>query len=196
VRVSRLLSALILTALPSAAANVEVHVNAGRVDLKLPGAALSEVLERLSKALDFKLVREESVPDPFLPALEFKGRTPVEAVLGVLDGLGLNYAITMDASGSGIESLILTAAKPSTPGTAPTARPTPFAGGPGFIRPPHMPPAQPDDSDDVNVSEPPEMVAPDQEPPAAPPVPLPSPPSTAPPPPGPRPIQLPQPYAP
>ena len=190
-----MLPALILTALPSAAANVEVHVSAGRVDLKLPGAPLSEVLERLSKALNFKLVREEGVPDPFLPALEFKGRTPVEAVLGVLDGQGLNYAITMDASGLAVESLFLTAAKPSTQGAALPARPTPFTGGPGFTRPQRMPPIQPDESDDGNASEPPEMVVPDQEPPAAQVVPPPSLPAP-PPPPGQRPIQFPQPSAP
>lgn len=188
-----LVPALILTALPGAAANVEVRVNAGRVDLKLPGAPLSEVLTRLSGALGFKLTREDGVPDPYLPALEFKSRTPVEAVLSVLDGQGLNYAITMDASGATVESLLLTATKPSTDPTTPSSRSSPSAGAPRFPRM-GMPP--PDANDDV--PEPPDMnmpVVPDDEPAPAPPAPA-APPAPVPTPQGPRPVRLPQPFNP
>jgi len=195
VRAGWLVLALILTALPGAAANVEVRVNAGRVDLKLPGAALSEVLARLSSALGFKLTREDGVPDPYLPALEFKGRTPVEAVLSVLDGQGLNYAITMDASGATVESLLLTATKPPSDATTAASRLTPSPGAPRFPRM-GMPP--PDANDDANVPEPPDVNMPgmpDDEP-AAPPPPPAAPPSAAPTPQGPRPMRLPQPYNP
>ena len=187
------MSALIFAALPSAAANIEVRVVAGRVDLQLPGAALSEVLTRLSTTLGFKLTREEGVADPYLPALELKGRTPVETVLGVLDGQGLNYAITMDESGTKVESLLLTATKPPTEGATPP-RLTPTPGAPRF---PRMNMPQPDANDDSSSVEPPDIPAPpapveDEPPPAAPP-PAASPAAT---PPGPRPIRLPQPYTP
>jgi hypothetical protein len=193
VRAWWLASALILAALPGETANVEVHVSGDRVDLKTPGAQLSEVLTRLSGALGFKLTREDGVADPYLPALELKNRTEVEAVLGVLDGQGLNYVITMDASGATVESLLLTATKPTADAPS-TARPLLPPGLPGSARFPRMPTQPPEPSDDSNAAEPPDFTPPDEEPPAAPAAPE-APPSPAATPPGPRPIRLPQPFS-
>ena len=186
--------ALILAALPGETANVEVHVSGGRVDLRLPGAQLSEVLTRLSGALGFKLTREDGVADPYLPALEFKNRTGVEAVLGVLEGQGLNYVITMDAAGATVESLLITATKPVSEAASP-ARPTLPSGLPGGARFPRMPAPPPEPNEDDGAAEPPDLIPPEEEPvpaPAAPPAP-PTPGAT---PAGPRPIRLPQPYSP
>ena len=111
---------LALLTTPAFPAGVEVRVVSGRVDVKTSGGPLSEALDALATNLGFKLVRDSGVPNPQLPAFEFKGRTPVEAVISVLEGQGLNYAFTMDPTGTQIEMLILTVAMPPQPARAPT----------------------------------------------------------------------------
>jgi hypothetical protein len=187
VRTRESLLALLLTTVPGfAGAGVDVQVHAGRVDLKLSGAPLSEILDQLAGTLKFQLIREAGAPNPMLPALELKDRTPVEAVLGVLDGQGVNYAITMDASGSRVESLLLAAAKsaPAAPRATLPGRSLPTRGLRGVI---------PQPSDDGNDDAPEEEVVippPPEEEPAPPPAATPPPIA---PPPGSRPGPYPQP---
>jgi hypothetical protein len=190
VRGLSVLFVLVLAARSSGATGVEVRLSSGRVDLKLPGASLSEVLDRLASELGFKLVREDGAPNPFIPALEFKHRTPLETVLGVLEGQGLNYAITMDDSGVGVESLVLTSVKATAAATAPSRSPLSErrSGAPPSLR---MPPPNFDEPEDDGPSEPPEMTPSDiEEPPA-----LPGPPPSMTPPPhvGPRAVPMPSP---
>jgi hypothetical protein len=108
-------------------AGVEVRIVDGRVDLTSDGAPLGTLLDRLSQALSFQLERDGNVPNPIVPALELRGRTPVEAVLSVLEGLGLNHALTLDVSGARIEKLVLVGASSSARGASGGARPTPFS---------------------------------------------------------------------
>ena len=42
--------------------------------------------------------------------VELRDRTPAEAVLGVLEGLGLNYALVLDATGTEVETLMIVGA--------------------------------------------------------------------------------------
>ncbi len=137
--------ALALTLLfpaPSVAgAATEVQVRAGKVDLKTSGAPLSEVLERLERAAGFKVEREGSPPNPLVPALELNDRTPAQAVLTVLEGLGLNYALSLDDSGAQVEKLLLIGAGSSTPASAAAKSPPPMR--PGFQQfRPEMPPIE------------------------------------------------------
>jgi hypothetical protein len=111
------LAAVALAAPPRAAAEVEVHYRNGRVDLRATAAPLSEVLDRLGRATAMKVVNEGQTPAVQL-TLTLEGRTPTEAVLGVLEGLGLNYALSLDASGSRIETLILAGAAGNKPAPA------------------------------------------------------------------------------
>jgi hypothetical protein len=105
------LPALFLAA--QASAEIQVHVSNGRVDLQATGAPLSDVLERLAKQTGMK-VTYDGAPQRTPVNLTLTNRTPAETVLGVLDGLGLNYAFRMDATGTRIEALLIA-------GTAPTA---------------------------------------------------------------------------
>src|SRR4029079_18559349 len=57
------------------------------------------------------------------------GRTPAEAVLGILDGLGLNYALSMDPTGKQVQTLLISGAAPVSSG-APSASPAPAAARP------------------------------------------------------------------
>jgi hypothetical protein len=120
--------ATLLSAPAARAARVDVHVTDGRVELTSDAAPLSEILARLSQVLGFELEREGNVPNPLVPALELKGRTPVETVLSVLEGLGLDHALTVDESGTRVEKLLLVAASPPVRNRGGrSARPMPFS---------------------------------------------------------------------
>ena len=105
----------------------------GRVDLRATASPLSEILDRLARATGMKVVNEG--PPPRQPlTVTLAGRTPAEAVLGVLDGLGLNYALKMDMTGTRVETLILSGTAPPAAATAPVT-PAPIARPPQPVAP-------------------------------------------------------------
>jgi hypothetical protein len=151
------LALLLLAASTRANAGVEVRVEGPRVSVRAEAAPLSEVLDRLAKQLGMKLTYEGAAPRVLVSAA-LENRTPAEAVLGVLEGLGLDYLARMDASGTRIDALIV-----STSGASASA-----AGSP--IRPPAPPmsvgraiPQPADDDEDLDDEE-----VPDEAPPTKP----------------------------
>jgi hypothetical protein len=103
----------------SVGAEVQVHVTNGRIDLKATGAPLSEVLDRLARETGMK-VTYDGPPQRMPVNLTLADRTPAQAVLGVLDGLGLNYALRMDLGGTRVEALMIAGAAAAQPaGSAP-----------------------------------------------------------------------------
>ena len=152
----RWFSAIALTVaagLPAAAdAEVEIRNNGGRLDLRATATPLADVLDRLARTTGMKVVHEGAPPRQQV-TLALAGRTHAEAVLGVLDGQGLNYALKMDATGTRVEMLILAgAATPST--TPPPAAPSlPMA------RPMPVPRPQPDAQADEDEAPPEEEAA-------------------------------------
>jgi hypothetical protein len=162
VRLRLLLPIVLSLATPSlAAAAVEVQVNRGRVDVKTGGAPLAEVLERMERTVGFKVERQGSPPNPLVPALEIHDRTPVEAILAILEGLGLNYAISLDDTGLRVEKLVLIGAPPVAGRGQPTSRapaprfPTVEAPPPEepFDEPADEPGDIPDDTPDASPAE-------------------------------------------
>jgi hypothetical protein len=77
-----------------------------------------------------------------------EGRTPAEAVYGILEGLGLNYALLMDATGTRVQTLMITGAAAPSAGPPPaTSRPAP-----AFVpRPPVVQPRAPEPDEGVDV---------------------------------------------
>jgi hypothetical protein len=87
-------------------AGVEVTASGQRVDVTAAEAPVSEVLDDLARKTRMKVVYEGPVPrNPV--TLELRDRTPAQAVLGVLEGLGLSYALVLDASGTEVETLLI-----------------------------------------------------------------------------------------
>jgi hypothetical protein len=126
-----------LVALPASAADVSVSVTEGRVDLSATAAPIADVLERLSKQTGMKVVYEGSAPRQ-LVTVSLHGRSPTEAVLGLLEGQGLNYILIGDASGERVQTLMMagstaTASAPSPPAAA--NRPGARMGAPPGSRP-------------------------------------------------------------
>jgi hypothetical protein len=129
----RLAAASVVLALASApaAAEVLVRVSGGQVDLSATAAPLADVLDRLARQTGMKVVYEGPAPRQ-LVTVSLHGRTPAETVLAVFEGLGLNFALLGDASGTGVQTLVVagtataTASPSSSPAAArPAVRPNP-----------------------------------------------------------------------
>jgi hypothetical protein len=87
-------------------AGVEVRSAADRLDVSAVGAPISEVLDSLARKTRMKVLYEGATPR-MLVTIELRGRTPAQAVLGVLEGLGLNYALQLDSTGAQVETLMI-----------------------------------------------------------------------------------------
>jgi hypothetical protein len=107
-RVGRLPMAAALALLLSTPlqAGVEVTATGGRLDVTAAQAPVSEVLDGLARKTRMKVVYEGPVPRTPV-TVQLRGRTPAQAVLGVLEGLGLNYALVLDVSGTEVETLMI-----------------------------------------------------------------------------------------
>lgn len=118
--------ALTLVALPAAAAEVNVRVVDGRVDLAATAAPVAEVLERLARQTGMKVIYEGPQPRQ-LVSLSLSRRTPAEAVVGLLEGLGVNYMLFGDPTGVGVQTLMIAGVAVPVVTPEPTSsRPQPF----------------------------------------------------------------------
>jgi hypothetical protein len=152
-------SVLLLLA-SSASAEVMVRVSGDRVDLRVTAAPLADVLDSLGRQTGMKVVYEGPPPRQTV-TVTLEDRSHAQAVLDLLEGQGLNYAVVANASGTRVETLLIagTAGAGTSPGasSAPAYRPVPRR--PSF-RPP---PAASPDATDQGFDEPP-FDEPDQEP--------------------------------
>jgi len=87
-------------------AEVEVRVADNRVSLHAVSAPLSEILNSLARQTGMRLSCDVPCPRQALTAT-LENRTPGEAVLSLLEGLGVNYALVMDRSGARVEQLLI-----------------------------------------------------------------------------------------
>ena len=121
----RVPAALVVVALAAAPATAEVAVRVagGHVDLTATAAPLAEVLDRLARQTGMKVVYEGAAPRQ-LVTLSLHGRTPTETVLAVFEGLGVNFALVADPSGSRVQTLVVAGtAASSSPSSAAAGRP-------------------------------------------------------------------------
>jgi hypothetical protein len=87
-------------------AAVDVRVSGPSVDILATNAPLSEVLDRLSRQTQMRVVYDGAPPRQTI-TLDLRGRTPVEAVTAALEGQGVNYALVMDPTGTRVETLLV-----------------------------------------------------------------------------------------
>jgi hypothetical protein len=158
-----LLAGLALLAVRPAAGEVVVAVNEGRVALTARSAPLSEVLDRLARQTHMQ-VTYEGAPPRHLVTAALQSATPAQAVLSVLEGLGVSYALQLDDTGSEVQTLLLIAAKAGASGAAgsPTGVPQPSVGR--VPPPPPPPPFDDDEEGDImeEDDEPPVEMRPDR----------------------------------
>jgi hypothetical protein len=122
------LALILSTPLP---AGVEVTKSGDRLDVMAAQAPVSEVLDGLARKTRMKVIYDGAVPRTPV-TVDLRGRTQAEAVLGVLEGLGLNYALVLDASGTEVDTLMIVgtgartasaSVRPPRSGRAPHANP-------------------------------------------------------------------------
>jgi len=106
-----LVFALVLLAARDLPAGVDVRVNGDVVDVVAINAPLSDILDVLSRQTHMKVVYEGAPPKQLL-SVDLKQRTPAEAVVAVLEGLGLAYAVSLDKTGTQVQTLLMSSAPP------------------------------------------------------------------------------------
>jgi len=156
----RVCAALVVLALAAAPARAEVvvRVSGGQVDLTATAAPLADVLDRLARQTGMKVVYEGQAPRQ-LVTLSLHGRSPTETVLSVFEGLGINFALVADPTGSRVQTLVVagtaTASSSSSPpssaaasrATTPPGPRRPFGPPPGSS-PETVDPAFEEEADD------------------------------------------------
>jgi len=92
----------------AASAGVEDDVRSvgGRVDIRVTTTPLADVLDRLSRATGMKVVYDGPRPGQ-LVSVSVEQKTPVEAVLGLLEGSGVSFALQADPSGNRCDTLFI-----------------------------------------------------------------------------------------
>jgi hypothetical protein len=91
---------------PPAKCEVRVEVDGdGQVRLEAKAAPLTLVLDQLAEKTGMEIDYEKK-PTQTVTA-ELSGRTAVQAVLAILEGQGLNYALSMDQEGRRVEKLLI-----------------------------------------------------------------------------------------
>lgn len=121
-----------------AVADVDVRqASEGKVTVQAKGAPLSEILDRLGRVTGMKVVYDGPPPRQSV-TLTLQDRTPAEAVLTLLDGLGLNYGMLMDKTGTRVQQLLMAGSVPVTGSRASAPA----------VRMPVAPPPPPEDADE------------------------------------------------
>ena len=109
-----LIVALTLIA-PMARAEVVVRVSQELVDVTATAAPLADVLDHLARQTGMEIVYDGKPPRQKV-TLALQGRSTAEAVQGILEGQGLNYALVADPTGTRVQTLLL--AGPAGRGTS------------------------------------------------------------------------------
>lgn len=132
----------------ASAAEADVRVAGGRVEIKAVAAPVSQILDRLSQQTGMRVIYDGAPPRAVV-SITRSYPTPAAAVMDVLLGLGLNYALMLDPTGTRVQTLMMVA---SSGGSAPAvpARPTPMM--PAMPTPP---PELAPDQDEKDEEEPP-----------------------------------------
>jgi hypothetical protein len=97
---------LSLSGLPSGFADIDIQVNDGLLTLRVRGASLVDVLDRLSHQTGLKVVYEGQRPSQLITA-DIAERSESEALSRLFEGLDVNYALRTDETGRRVELLII-----------------------------------------------------------------------------------------
>ena len=148
----------VLLAVSAFAGEVDVRpTQAGRVSLSITSAPLSEVLDRLARQTGMRVVYDGPPPRALVRGRQVEDATVADAVANVLEGLGVSYALRLDATGAKVDTLLVLGAvrgasssSPSSPPARPSVPPVRLPGMPGFA---NVPAPMPDEDADEAPSE-------------------------------------------
>jgi hypothetical protein len=121
---SRLVSLLLLSALQTASADVDVEAKGGLLTVRARAVPLAELLDRLSRETGMKLTYDGRRPSQLM-TVNLEHLSEAETVCRILEGVGLNYALQTDTSGRRVESLIISEILATGPLAPATRAPSP-----------------------------------------------------------------------
>ena len=87
------------------------------IEVKAAATPLSEVLERISRQTGMKVTYEGGTPRTRVTT-SLASVTPAQAVVSVMEGLGLNYLMGLDATSTRVETLLVVSPGSSSKTTA------------------------------------------------------------------------------
>lgn len=95
-------------ALMAAEARAQVVVNptSGRVSIRASGQPIFALLDQLARQTGMRIEYEKSPPRQTV-SLTVEDRTPAQAIVALLDGLNIPYALSLTADGSKVQTLVI-----------------------------------------------------------------------------------------
>src|SRR5512134_3286329 len=112
-----LAGAALLTA-SGASAQVVVNPSSGRVSIRASGQAVSTLLDQLAQKTGMAVDYEKSPPRQTV-SLTLEDRTPAQAVVAILEGLNIPYALSLTADGLNVQTLVIADASAPPKGARP-----------------------------------------------------------------------------
>lgn len=107
---------LLLQAVPPAipvAGTLEVDARAGQVTVRAHKVPLNRILDRLAQQTGMKVTYESSPPSQQVTTV-LEHLTPRDAVVRLMEGLGVPYLFRTDVSGRRVDTLIVSDSGPAT----------------------------------------------------------------------------------
>jgi hypothetical protein len=120
------LTSTLMIAAAAASADVKVSLHEGRMDILATRVSIADILDRVARQTGMKIIYDGPRPQKMLTK-SVTNRTPADAVLGMLEGEGLNFAVILNAAGTQIETLLVTGPSKAKPAPRTLAAP----GAPG-----------------------------------------------------------------
>src|SRR6266508_346422 len=100
-------SLLLAVSFLQASPNLVIRVSDGAVDVEARSVRVGDLLDRVAEKTGMKVIYDGHRPSD-LVTVSLKHRTQLEAVLAILQGLNVNYALTTDVTQRRITTLIVT----------------------------------------------------------------------------------------
>jgi hypothetical protein len=149
-RASFVVAAVLASGLASA--ETEVRVAGDKVDVRATTAPLSDVLDRLSKALGMKVVYDGPPPRGRV-TMALAGLSAPRMVMAILEGQGLNFLLKLDPSGQRVDTLMIVSSGGSV-GSAPGSPPAvPRPDGPRLFQRDRSPDPEPEVEEEPPAAE-------------------------------------------
>jgi hypothetical protein len=125
----RALALALLLSAAHASAAVVVKLENGLLSIQATSASVADVLAQVREKTGMKVIYDGAPPQQSIQ-LTLTDLTPAAAVLGVLDGRGIKYAVILNSAGTEVETLLIsTAPVPQRADPAPH-QPAGFSGYP------------------------------------------------------------------
>jgi hypothetical protein len=96
---------------PAAVAQVLINPSNGKVSIRAAGQSVSSLLDQLARQTGMKVEYEKSPPSQSV-TLSLDDRTAPQAIVALLDGLNIPYALSLSPDGHSVQTLVIADVSP------------------------------------------------------------------------------------